>query len=114
MTTHETTIPSGTEIAVSIGGEVSKDNKADVRLISTVLGEDIILTTGFTWTDAGHVDPQGNTFSVNAIGYITRKVFATTRLAKGQTVILSVPRAFQDGKDLLLFITPQNLGASPK
>jgi beta-lactamase regulating signal transducer with metallopeptidase domain len=114
MTSHETTIPSGTEIAVSIGGEASKDNKADVRLISTVLGENIILTTGFTWTDTGHVDPLGNTFSVNAIGYITRKVFATTRLTKGQTVILSVPRAFQDGKDLLLFITPRNLGASPK
>jgi bla regulator protein BlaR1 len=114
MTTHEFTIQSGNEAVVSISGAASKENKADVRLIATVLGDDMVLTTAFDWTDTGRLAPQGDTFSVNAVGYVTRKIFAATRLSPGQTVILSVPRAFRDGKDLLLFITPQNQGASPK
>jgi hypothetical protein len=114
MTTHEFTIQSGNEAVVSISGAARKENKADVRLIATVLGDDMVLTTTFEWTDTGRLAPQGDTFSVNAVGYITRKIFAATRFSAGETVILSVPRAFPDGKDLLLFITPQNLGASPK
>ncbi len=102
ITTHEVTIPSGSETAFSIGGDVqSSENKTDVSLIPTVLGEDLALAVEIQRENVGH-----NLLS----GHVIRRLLPATRFTVGETVIIAVPGAFPDGRDVLLFITPQNLG----